>query len=278
MAETTITRDEIIRLSLNEDIGTGDITAALIPSDTRATGYVICRDAAVIAGSQWFDQVFQLVDPTVNIEWQIKDGDQLKPQTKILSISGNARSILTGERTALNFLQTLSATASKTKRYVDAIAGTGATILDTRKTLPGLRDAQKYAVTCGGGKNHRHGLYDGILIKENHIVAAGSISAAVSNAKTTSPQIKVEVEVETLDELVETIAAGADIALLDNMPPATLREAVALNKGRIKLEASGGITLDNIRHVAETGVDFISIGALTKDIEAIDLSMRLEYR
>ena len=269
---------DIIRLALEEDIGSGDITAALVPENAQVEARVICRDEAIIAGADWFSRTIHTVDPDIIIEWKIKDGEKVAPDTELVRLKGNARAILTAERTALNFLQTLSATATKVSRYVEAIAGTGATILDTRKTLPGLRAAQKYAVTCGGGQNHRHGLYDGILIKENHIIAAGSISAAVANAKQQQPNIMIEVEVETLEELVETIGAGADIALLDNMDCSTLSEAVALNDGRIKLEASGGITLSNIREIAETGVDFISIGSLTKDIKAVDLSMRLEYR
>lgn len=269
---------DIIRLALEEDIGSGDITAALVPEQAQVKARVICREEAIVAGADWFSQTIHAVDPDIIIEWKVKDGQKVAPDAELVRLKGNARAILTGERTALNFLQTLSATATKVSRYVEAIAGTGAIILDTRKTLPGLRAAQKYAVTCGGGQNHRHGLYDGILIKENHIIAAGSISAAVTNAKQQQPDIKIEVEVETLDELVETINAGADIALLDNMDCATLSEAVALNDGRIKLEASGGITLSNIREIAETGVDFISIGSLTKDIKAVDLSMRLEYR
>ena len=268
----------IIRLALEEDVGSGDITAALVPKDARVEARVICRDEAIIAGVDWFSRTIHSVDPDIIIEWTVKDGQKVAPDTELVRLKGNARAILTAERTALNFLQTLSATATKVGRYVETIAGTGAIILDTRKTLPGLRSAQKYAVTCGGGQNHRHGLYDGILIKENHIIAAGSISAAVGNAKQQQPNTKIEVEVETLDELVETINAGADIALLDNMDCATLSEAVALNDGRIKLEASGGITLSNVREIAETGVDYISIGSLTKDIKAVDLSMRLEYR
>lgn len=268
----------IIRLALDEDVGDGDITAALVPEEAQVSATVISRESAVIAGAAWFDGTFISLDPRIEIDWQVRDGDTVAADTVLVKLKGNARSILTGERTALNFLQTLSATATRTRQYVEAIEGTKAKILDTRKTLPGLREAQKYAVSCGGGTNHRHGLYDAILIKENHIVAAGSISAAVSKGREQGEDIKIEVEVETLDELQETISAGANIALLDNMNPEQLRAAVELNNGRIKLEASGGITLDNIRAVAQTGVDFISVGTLTKDIKAIDLSMRLQYQ
>lgn len=263
----------IVKLALLEDIGNGDLTAALVPEKNQAHARVICREPAILAGKRWFDEVFRQVDERVEIYWHFKDSEQLETNTVICEIKGPARSILTAERTALNFLQTLSATASITRRYVAAVAGTGTIILDTRKTIPGLRDAQKYAVTCGGGKNHRHGLYDAILLKENHILAAGGIANAIFKANVPEG-ILVEVEVETLDELAEAIEAGAHRALLDNMTPDQMRQAVDLTAGRIELEASGNITLDNIREIAETGINYISIGAITKHIHAVDLSMR----
>jgi len=264
----------IVEAALEEDIGDGDITAFLIPEDSQARATVICREPAVIAGTAWFDEVFAQLDPEIQIQWQVEDGDQVSADTLLCSLHGDARSLLTGERTALNFLQTLSATATCVRQYVNAVEGTGVTILDTRKTIPGLRDAQKYAVTCGGGENHRHGLYDGILIKENHIMAAGSIAQAVATARDLDTELAIEVEVENLDELQQALTAGADIVLLDNMNNDMLRQAVAINKSQAKLEASGNVNLQTIRGIAETGVDFISIGGLTKDIKAIDLSMR----
>ena len=269
---TTITPN--VSAALAEDVGNGDITANLIPDDTMADGYVICREAAVIAGCAWFNETFKQVDPTVNIQWHVKDGEAVSANTRLCSISGNARSLLTAERSALNFLQTLSATATRTRHYVDIIAHTSATILDTRKTLPGLRNAQKYAVLCGGGQNHRTGLYDGILIKENHIMAAGSINNAVKKARTLSTSLAIEVEVENIDELKQALAAGADIILLDNMNLENLSLAVVINQNKAKLEASGGVSQKSIAAIAETGVDYISIGDLTKNIQAIDLSMR----
>lgn len=260
--------------ALLEDIRDGDVTANLIPNDTQAKASVICREDAVIAGCAWFTETFHQIDPHVNIQWHFNDGDAVKANTCLCDISGSAKSMLTAERSALNFLQTLSATATQTRRYVETIAHTTTQILDTRKTLPGLRDAQKYAVLCGGGKNHRKGLYDGILIKENHIMAAGSIANAVTQAKTLNTSLAIEVEVENIDELTQALNAGADIVLLDNMAINTLKEAVDINQGKAKLEASGGVTLDSIAAIAETGVDFISIGDLTKNIQAIDLSMR----
>ena len=239
---------------------------------------MISREAAVLCGTDWFNQVFKQLDPGIRIEWQVTDGEQVEPEQLLCTLSGPSRALLTGERTALNFLQTLSGTATLAKRYAEAVAGTGVKVLDTRKTIPGLRRAQKYAVVCGGGHNHRVGLYDGVLIKENHIVAAGSIASAVSGARASAPEdIPVEVEVENLDEVQQALAAGADILLLDNMPTATLRQAVSLNNGQTKLEASGGITLHTIRDIAETGVDFISIGEITKQLHAIDLSMRFVH-
>jgi len=260
--------------ALAEDLGSGDITALLIPPSSQARATVISREQAVVCGTAWFDAVFHAIDPQVRIEWRVQDGDDVEPGTTLCALSGPARTLLSGERTALNFLQTLSGTANRTQRYVAAVAGTGADILDTRKTLPGLRLAQKYAVRCGGGHNHRMGLYDAVLIKENHIVAAGSIAQAVTTARSVAAGKSVEVEVETLAELQEALAAAADIILLDNFTPEHLAEAVAINRGRAKLEASGGITLDNIRRIAATGVDYISVGSITKDLQSVDLSMR----
>jgi nicotinate-nucleotide pyrophosphorylase (carboxylating) len=266
---------EQVRRALLEDVGDGDLTANLIPEAARSEATVICREQAVICGRAWFDQVFALLDESIRIDWQVADGDRVEPNQLLCVLSGPSRALLTGERTALNFLQSLSGTATLAHRYAEAVAGTGVKVLDTRKTLPGLRKAQKYAVSCGGCHNHRIGLYDGVLIKENHIAAAGSIAEAVTQARYHAPaDIPVEVEVEDLHQVREALAAGADILLLDNMPPATLREAVALSHGQARLEASGGITLDNIRDIAETGVDYISIGELTKHLRAVDLSMR----
>jgi len=265
-----------VATALAEDIRDGDLTADLIPQNQMANATVICRENAQIAGIPWFNETFAQLDKKVVIDWQVNDGDSVSANTILCHISGNARSILTAERTALNFLQTLSATATETAKYVAAVAHTNCRILDTRKTIPGLRDAQKYAVLRGGGKNHRKGLYDGILIKENHIMAAGSIENAVIQAKQLHPQIPVEVEVENLDELDQALTAGADIVLLDNMNNEQLSAAVKQNNSRAKLEASGGVTLSSIAAIAETGVDFISVGNLTKNIQAIDLSMRFK--
>ena len=265
---------ESIKRAISEDIGNGDITASLIPESQISVASLISREAAIIAGIEWFNAVFKQICPDTEIHWKVVDGDKVVANTLLCEIKGQSRGILTAERTALNFLQTMSGTATKVSTYVQAIKGTSAMILDTRKTLPGLRNAQKYAVTCGGGKNHRQGLYDGILIKENHILAAGSIAQAVTNAKALGSGMPIEVEVENLDELTQALEAKADIVLLDNMPPPLLRQAVALNRGQVKLEASGGITLENIRAIADTGVDYLSIGAVTKDVKAIDLSMR----
>ena len=261
-------------IAITEDLGKGDITASLTPDGTMAKASVICRENATLAGQAWFTEVFNQVDPSAKIQWLVNDGDVITKNTCLCDIEGKAKSLLTAERSALNFLQTLSATATQTRRYVDLISHTKTIILDTRKTLPGLRDAQKYAVLCGGGKNHRKGLYDGILIKENHIMAAGSIHNAVTQARVLNTNIDIEVEVENLDELNQALLAGADIILLDNMDIPMLLEAVSMNQGKAKLEASGGITLESIATIAETGVDYISIGDLTKNIQAIDLSMR----
>lgn len=270
---------EQVRHALLEDVGDGDLTANLIPENARSEATVISRESAVICGCAWFEQVFTLLDESIRIEWQVADGDRVEPNQNLCILRGPSRALLTGERTALNFLQTLSGTATLTQKYVDAVAGTGVKVLDTRKTVPGLRQAQKYAVTCGGGTNHRMGLYDGILIKENHISAAGSIAEAVTQARHHAPpHIRVEVEVEDLREVREALAAGADILLLDNMAPVTLREAVAINAGQARLEASGGVTLESIREIAETGVDYISVGELTKHLRAIDLSMRFRNK
>lgn len=266
--------EESVALALAEDVGGGDLTAALIDEHAMAAATIITREDAVLCGTAWVDEVFMQLDRRVRIEWRQRDVERVTAGSTLCELRGPARALLTGERTALNFLQTLSATATATRRYVDAIAGTSARILDTRKTIPGLRLAQKYAVRCGGGCNHRVGLHDGILIKENHIAAAGSIAAAIRTARRTAPATPLEVEVENLDELQQALDAGATIILLDNFDPAMLREACALNAGRATLEASGNITLDNIRTVAETGVDYISIGAITKHVRAIDLSMR----
>jgi len=265
-----------VAIALAEDIQAGDLTASLIPQENSAEATVICRDNAIIAGIAWFNEAFAQIDKQIKIQWFVKDGEQVKANTLLCEISGNARHILTVERTALNFLQTLSATATETEKYANVVSHTKCKILDTRKTIPGLRDAQKYAVLCGGGKNHRKGLYDGILIKENHIMAAGSIDNAVLQAKQLHKDIQVEVEVENLDELNQALLAGADIVLLDNMDNSQLKAAVKQNNGRAKLEASGGVALDTIAAIAETGVDFISIGNLTKNINAIDLSMRFK--
>jgi len=271
-AESDIHSD--VTRALAEDLGSGDITALLIPPSLPARATVISRERAVVCGTAWFDAVFHAIDPQVRIEWRVQDGDVVEQDMTLCALDGPARALLSGERTALNFLQTLSGTASRAQRYVAAVAGTGAKILDTRKTLPGLRLAQKYAVRCGGGHNHRMGLYDAILIKENHILAAGSIAQAVTTARSVAAGKLVEVEVETLAELQEALAAATDIVLLDNFTPEHLAEAVAINRGRAKLEASGGITLDNIRRIAETGVDYISAGTITKDLQSVDLSMR----
>ncbi len=265
-----------VRAALEEDLGTGDLTATLIPAASLATARVISREDAVIAGRPWFDAVFQQLDGSIDIHWRVDEGQRVAAGTELCTLRGPARPLLSGERSALNFLQTLSATATRTRRFVDAVAGTGTVILDTRKTLPGLREAQKYAVTQGGGRNHRHGLYDAILIKENHILAAGSIARAVAAAQALGAGCLIEVEVETLAELEQALDAGAKRVLLDNMPPQLLRQAVDLNRGRAELEASGGITLENVRAIAATGVDFISVGSLTKDVQAVDLSMRFE--
>lgn len=266
--------EESVNNALAEDIGMGDVTSKLIPEDDFSIATVITREAAVICGVDWFEEVFNQLDPNIFIEWDVDDCDLVEPNQQICTLSGSTRALLSGERTALNFLQTLSGTASISRRYADAVKGTHARVLDTRKTIPGLRLAQKYAVHCGGCENHRIGLYDAILIKENHILAAGGIKQAIESARFNSPELSVEVEVENLDELLQAIDAHAERVLLDNFDLDLLKQAVTLNNKRVQLEASGGVTLDTIRSIAETGVDYISTGALTKDIKAIDLSMR----
>ncbi|MEE9446051.1 MAG: carboxylating nicotinate-nucleotide diphosphorylase [Cocleimonas sp.] len=267
-----------VKSALEEDIATGDVTADLIPKENQSNATVICRDNAILSGVAWFNEVFQQIDSGVMVEWNFKDGDTIKANSILCTLSGNARAILSGERAALNFVQTLSATATLTNQFVTKISGTKTKILDTRKTLPNLRDAQKYAVLCGGGKNHRIGLYDMILIKENHIMAAGSISEAINQAKKLHPSIKVEVETENLKEFREASNAGADIIMLDNFELDTLHEAVLENAGKVTLEASGGVNINTVKAIAETGVDYISVGEITKDIKAVDLSMRFELQ
>ncbi|WP_020408231.1 carboxylating nicotinate-nucleotide diphosphorylase [Hahella ganghwensis] len=262
--------------ALREDVGDGDITAMLIAADTTATAHVITREPAVLCGQSWVEEVFHQVDSSTSIEWSAKDGDQVAANSRLFTVKGNARALLTAERPALNFLQTMSGTATAARHYVDKISHTKTRILDTRKTLPGLRVAQKYATRCGGCQNHRIGLWDAFLIKENHIMACGSIQKAVTEAKKIAPGKPVEVEVETLQQLEEAISAGADIIMLDNFDLESMSKAVALTANRAKLEASGGISDETLVAIAETGVDFISIGALTKHCHAIDLSMRME--
>ncbi|WP_018992480.1 carboxylating nicotinate-nucleotide diphosphorylase [Aromatoleum toluclasticum] len=264
-----------IAASLAEDVGTGDLTARLIAADTDARGRVITREEAVVCGTAWFDAAFAALSSAATIIWHVRDGDRVEAGQALCDVVANARVLLTAERTALNFLQLLSGTATVTRRFVDAVAGTGAKIVDTRKTLPGLRLAQKYAVAVGGGTNHRVGLYDGILIKENHIIAAGSVARVMEEAKKIAPSnVFIEIEVENLEQLEEALAAGAKMVLLDNMDLATMREAVRITAGRAELEASGGVILEKVRAIAETGVDRISIGSLTKDVRALDLSLR----
>ena len=267
-----------VSMALQEDLGTGDVTAALISEDSRARAILLSRESMVMSGQPWVNEVFRQIDPGVEVEWLYNDGDRVAADNEVCILHGAARSILSGERTALNFLQTMSATATVTARYVDAVHDTGARILDTRKTIPGLRIAQKYAVRCGGGSNHRIGLFDAILIKENHIVSRGGVANAVREARSRHTNLPVEIEVESIEELREALIAGADRLLLDNFDHAELRQAVAVNQQEGKppadLEASGDITLDSVKAVAETGVNYISIGALTKNVDAIDLSMR----
>jgi nicotinate-nucleotide pyrophosphorylase (carboxylating) len=271
---------EQVAAALREDIGSGDVTARLVPETQSARGRVITREDAVLCGRPWVDETFRRLDPSVRIDWHAQDGDRVRANQVVFEIQGRARAVLTGERTALNFLQLLSGTASQARLFVEAIAGTGCVIIDTRKTLPGLRTAQKYAVRCGGAQNHRIGLFDLVLIKDNHIAAAGSISAAIAAAKRVSPGLQIEIEVESLAGLEEALAAAPDIVLLDNFDNATMAAAVKIARSRsqaIKLEASGNVTLDTVRAIAATGVDYISVGSLTKHVRATDLSMRFEF-
>jgi len=272
VAQTVVT-------ALTEDVGSGDLTAELIPATQRGRAHIITREAAVICGTAWFQEVFRQIDEDVHVNWSVADGERVAPDQRLCTLEGPARALLTGERTALNFLQSLSATATVTRAYVDAVAGTDCRILDTRKTIPGLRLAQKYAVRCAGGTNHRIGLFDAILVKENHIAAAGSIAAAVAAARQLDRTVMVEVEVENLEELRQALDCGVDRVLLDNFSLEDMRGAVRMTHAharRAELEASGNVTLETIRNVAETGVDFISVGALTKHVRAVDLSMRME--
>lgn len=264
-----------VRRALLEDVGGGDITAQLIPAERLAKATIISRDNAVIAGTAWVDAVFRQLDPRVAVHWQVMDGDRVSPDQALFHLEGPARSLLTGERSALNFLQMLSGVATRARYFADMVSGTQVKLLDTRKTLPGLRLAQKYAVTCGGCHNHRIGLYDAFLIKENHIAACGGVAEAVEAAHRIAPGKPVEIEVEDLAELRLALDAGADIIMLDELSLDDMREAVRLTAGRARLEASGGINEDTLRVIAETGVDYISIGAMTKDVKAVDLSMRL---
>jgi len=264
-----------VSAALAEDVGDGDITAALIAADSQASARVITREDGVLCGQAWVDEVFAQLDSAVQVQWQARDGQDIAAGDSLFTLQGPARSLLTGERSALNFLQLLSGIATTCQRYAQLVDGTGVKLLDTRKTLPGLRMAQKYAVACGGCYNHRIGLFDAFLIKENHIQACGGIAAAVNTARTQAPGKPVEVEVETMDELRQALEAACDRVMLDNFSLPQMREAVALTAGRLELEASGNVNESTLRPIAETGVDFISIGALTKDCKALDLSMRL---
>lgn len=264
-----------VAAALREDVGSGDLTAGLIPAQQHARARIITRDAAVVAGTAWVDEVFRVLDPAVEVRWQVADGERVVPEQVLFELAGPARALLTGERSALNFLQLLSGTATRCRHYADLVQDTAVRLLDTRKTLPGLRRAQKYAVTCGGCYNHRIGLFDAFLIKENHIAACGGIAQAVAAARQLAPGRPVEVEVESLQELEQALGAGADIVMLDELSLADMRTAVALTAGRAKLEASGGVNQDTLLGIAETGVDYISIGTLTKDVKAVDLSMRI---
>jgi nicotinate-nucleotide pyrophosphorylase (carboxylating) len=275
LADLTAEIEANARRALAEDIGNGDITAQLIPAERLAHATVITRESAIICGTAWVDAVFRQLDPRVAVHWQVRDGERASPNQALFHLEGPARALLSGERSALNFLQTLSAVATRCQHYADLVQGTAVKLLDTRKTLPGLRLAQKYAVTCGGCHNHRIGLYDAFLIKENHIAACGGIAEAVKAAHQIAPGKPVEIEVESLEELRQALEAGADIIMLDELSQEEMRQAVAITQGRAKLEASGGVNESTLRAIAETGVDYISIGALTKDVKAVDLSMRL---
>ncbi|AIL63658.1 carboxylating nicotinate-nucleotide diphosphorylase [Pseudomonas alkylphenolica] len=275
LADLTAEIEANVRRALLEDIGSGDITAQLIPAERLAQATIITRDDCVIAGTAWVDAVFRQLDPRVAVHWQVKDGERAQANQVLFHLEGPARSLLTGERSALNFLQMLSGVATRAQFLADMVADTQVKLLDTRKTLPGLRLAQKYAVTCGGCHNHRIGLFDAFLIKENHIAASGGIAQAINAAHKIAPGKPVEVEVESLDELKQALDAGADIVMLDELSLDDMREAVRLNAGKAKLEASGGVNESTLQVIAETGVDYISIGAMTKDVKAVDLSMRL---
>jgi nicotinate-nucleotide pyrophosphorylase (carboxylating) len=272
--------DRQVEAALREDIGSGDVTASLVPAAQQVRGSLVTREDAVLCGRPWAEETFRRLDPRVHLSWYAADGDPVAARQVVFAITGPARAVLTGERTALNFLQLLSATATVTRRFVEAVAGTACRILDTRKTLPGLRSAQKYAVRCGGADNHRMGLYDRVLIKENHIAAAGSITGAIEAARRTAPGIAVEVEVESLGELTEALNARPDIVMLDDFSLQDLAAAVALNREHgapAKLEASGSVSLDTVHTIAATGVDYVSVGSLTKHVRAIDLSLRLDF-
>ena len=275
--DAPVDMDEIARF-IHEDLGSTDLTALIVPATTLAEARVLTRVDMVLCGGPWFEAVFALLDPTVHINWLVDEGDQVSANELICKLTGPARSLLTGERTALNLLQTLSGTATLSRRYAQETEGTGLVVLDTRKTIPGLRNAQKYAVRCGGCSNHRFGLYDGILIKENHITSAGSIGLAVRKAMELNTHVPIEIEVETLDELTQALDAGADRIMLDNFDLDMMRKAVTLNAGRAKLEVSGNVSLEKIKAIAATGVDYVSVGALTKNVKAIDLSMRITLR
>ena len=266
--------DADVARALAEDLGQGDVTAALLP-DHPDIAYLLCKEDAVVCGRPWFDACHRALDPLVRIDWQAQEGDRVEAGTVLAILHGRARALVSAERTALNFMQTLSGTATTTAEYVEAVRGTAATILDTRKTIPGLRIAQKYAVRCGGGANHRMGLYDAVMLKENHVRAAGSLSAAIRGARAWHPMLPLIVEVETLDQLDEALHEGCERILIDEFDPRTRREAVRRAAGRIPLEVSGGVDLGTVRSIAEDGVDCISIGALTKHVRAIDLSMKL---
>lgn len=275
MINQPLVEEEALRF-LAEDVGSGDLTANVIPEHKQAMATLITRENAVICGQAWVEAILYSLDEAMKIDWHKKEGEAAAADEVVCTLSGSARAMLTGERAALNVLQTLSATATVAAQYAKAVDGTGAVVLDTRKTLPGLRLAQKYAVRCGGCKNHRVGLFDGILIKENHIMAAGSIDLAVKAARLTGSDVPVEVEVETLDEVALALEAQADILLLDNFTLQQLKQAVEINKGQAKLEASGNVSLESVRKIANTGVDYVSVGALTKHVNAIDLSLRVD--
>jgi nicotinate-nucleotide pyrophosphorylase (carboxylating) len=284
MSPATLPPDlpDVVRRAIAEDLGPGDVTADLVPAATTADAIVITREDAVLCGRAWFDEVFAQLEPAVSLHWQVADGDFVAAGTELCRLSGPARPLLSGERTALNFLQTLSGTATLARRYAEAVAGTGCRVLDTRKTLPGLRAAQKYAVACGGASNHRRGLYDAVLIKENHIIAAGGLLEALRAARAAHPGLVVEIEVESLAELDQALDGNPDIVLLDNFDLESLRAAVARVRGRpdcaVRLEASGNVSLDTVGGIAATGVDFVSAGELTKNVRATDLSMRFSLR